>query len=104
MIQVVPRERGDYKMSEDYGNDIVTISDDDGNEYELEHLDTIDRDGCYYMAFLPTDMEEDDENFGLIILKQVERNGEEVLVTLDDDAELSAVFNEFVERLSDEEQ
>ena len=29
-------------MKEDYGNDFVTIIDDEGNEFELELLDTID--------------------------------------------------------------
>jgi len=89
-------------MISDFGNDYVTISDDDGNEFELEHLDTIELDGNYYMAFLPADMDEDDDNFGLIILKKAERGGEELLVTIDDDSELSVAFGHFIERLSDE--
>ena len=89
-------------MNSDYGNDYVTISDDEGNEFELEHLDTIELDGNLYLAFLPTDIEEDDENYGLIILKKIEDDGEEVLALIDDDAEQSTVFERFIERLSDE--
>jgi len=89
-------------MSGDFGNDYVTISDDDGNEFELEHLDTIELSGNFYMAFLPADMDEDDDNFGLIILKKTEKDGEEILATIDDDNELSVVFEHFIERLSDE--
>ena len=90
-------------MSEDFGNDFITISDEEGNNFELEHLDTIEIDGIFYMAFLPADMDENDENYGLIILKSVETDGEEILSTLDDDEELSIVYEKFVELFSDEE-
>ena len=53
-------------MKEDYGNDFVTIIDDEGNEFELELLDTIDYNGESYAAFLPTDMDEDDPDYGLV--------------------------------------
>ena len=32
-------------MNEDFGGDIITISDEDGNEFDLELLDTIDFEG-----------------------------------------------------------
>jgi uncharacterized protein YrzB (UPF0473 family) len=99
---MIKTKLGGGLMISDFGNDYVTISDDDGNEFELEHLDTIELDGNYYMAFLPADMDEDDDNFGLIILKKAERGGEELLVTIDDDSELSVAFEHFIERLSDE--
>ena len=51
-------------MNEDYGNDFISISDDEGNAYELEHLDTIEHNGVFYLAFLPADMDENDENYG----------------------------------------
>ena len=91
-------------MSDDFGNDFITISDDDGNDFELEHLDTIEIDGIYYMAFLPADMDENDENYGLIILKKVTDGDDETLTTLDDDEELAIVFERFVEHFSDEAQ
>ena len=88
-------------MSGDFGNDYITISDDDGCEFELEHLDTLEIGGRIYMAFLPADMDEDDENYGLIILMVIMKDGEEVLATLDDDDELAMVYERFIERLSD---
>ena len=90
-------------MSSEYGNDFVTISDDDGNDFVLEHLDTIEIDDTYYMAFLPTDIDEDDEDYGLVVLKVIEENGEDVLVSIDDDALLENIYERFIERLSDEE-
>ena len=43
-------------MSEEYGNDFITLTDEDGNEIELEHLDTVEYNNQTYMAFLPAEM------------------------------------------------
>lgn len=90
-------------MKSEYGNDFVTVTDEDGSEIELEHLDTVEVDGEVYMAFLPADMEEDDEDFGMIILKVVVEGDEELFATIDDDNVLEAVFEIFTRRLFDEE-
>ena len=92
-------------MNNDYGNDFITISDDDGNDYTLEHLDTIEIDDIFYMAFLPTDIGENDEDYGLIILKVVEEDGEDILVSIDNDDELlENLYEKFVDRLAEEEK
>jgi len=91
-------------MSEEYGSDYISVTDDDGNSFELEHLDTMELDGQTYMAFLPADMNEEDEDYGIILLKTIEENGEEILATIDDEDELERVHGAFVERwLEDEE-
>ena len=51
-------------MSEEYGPDFISVTDEEGNEFELEHLGTLENNGCIYMAFVPADMDEDDEDFG----------------------------------------
>ena len=91
-------------LSSGFGSDFVTISDDDGNDFVLEHLDTIDVDDTFYMAFLPTDIDENDEDYGIVILQVVEENGEEVLISIDDDDLLEDIHNRFMERLSEEEE
>ena len=85
-------------MSEEYGNDFITITDDDGNKYELEHLDTIEVDGVYYLAFLPADIDEDDERFGFIIMKQ-ETDGNESYLVVPSEEETDFVYQRFMERL-----
>jgi uncharacterized protein YrzB (UPF0473 family) len=88
----------------DYGNDFVVLTDDNGNEYELEHIDTVEKDGVFYLAFLPADMEEDDESYGMVILKtEPDDDGEEILVSVDDEAELDEVYAQFLERLLEDD-
>jgi uncharacterized protein YrzB (UPF0473 family) len=92
-------------MSEEYGSDYITIVDEDGHEFELEHLETLEFEGETYMAFLPADMDENDEDYGIIILKSVVENGEEVLGSVDDEKELDRVYDHFMEVLfSDEDE
>jgi uncharacterized protein YrzB (UPF0473 family) len=91
-------------MSSEFGNDIVTISDDEGNDFLLEHLDTIEMDDVFYMAFLPTDMDEDNDDYGLIILKVISEGEEDVLVSIDDDDLLEQIYERFLERLMEDEE
>ena len=91
-------------MSEEYGPDFITLTDDDGNDFELEHLGTLELNGTMYMSFVPADMDEDDEDFGLILLKVVEKDGEELLADIDDEAELDAVYEKFMEELFEDEE
>ena len=75
-------------MSEEFGANFITITDEEGNDLELEHLDTLEYNGHVYMAFFPVEHEDseeelDEEEAGLIILKVIEENGEELLSTLD---------------------
>lgn len=88
-------------MSEEYGNDFITLIDDDGKEIELEHLDTVEYNNQTYMAFLPADMSLDDA-YELIIMKiELADDGEEYLVTLDDEEEEEEMFQIFSERLEE---
>ena len=95
-------------MSEDYGPNFITLTDEDGNDIELEYVDALEWNGVTYMAFFPTvaeDAEEDEEEYGLIILKSVTEDGEETLVTIEDEDELNTVYEKFMEQiLEDEEQ
>lgn len=94
-------------MSEEFGPDFITVTDEDGNEFELEHVNTMEYKGQVYMAFFPADTgdDEDDEDTGLIILKVVDVDGEEQLSTLDTEEELEEVYDQFMEALFlDEEE
>lgn len=91
-------------MSEEFGSDFVTIVDDDGQEFELELLDTMEYKEKNYTAFLPADMAEDDPDYGIIILRsQLDENGEEIYESVDDEDELQDVYEHFMTILFDDD-
>ena len=94
-------------MSEDFGPDFITVTDEDGNDIELELVDALEHNGMTYMAFYPAVEEgedEDGEEYGMVILKSIVENGEELLSTLDSDDELNEVYDMFMERLFEDEE
>ena len=102
-------------MSEAFGSDYLTIEDEDGNEFELELVDTLEHGGVTYYAMFPAvaadeetgeprDVDVDDEEYGLVIMKVVQEGGEELLSTLDSDEELDTVYDLFMERLFQDEE
>ena len=101
-------------MSEEFGPDFISVTDEDGNEFELELVDTLEHNGITYYALFPAvgedeatgeplDVDADDEEFGLVIMKSIEENGEEMLSTPDTDEELDEVYNLFMERFFEDE-
>lgn len=88
-------------MSEEYGNNFVVLTDENGKEIELEHLDTVEYNGQTYMAFIPGEMSVEDAYELLIMKVELEENGEEALVTLDDEDEEAEMFQIFSERLEE---
>ena len=95
-------------MSEEYGPDFINVTDEEGNDIELELVDALEHEGNTYMAFFPAVLEEggeESEDYGMVILKSIEENGEELLSTLDTDEELEKIYALFMERFySDEDE
>ena len=95
-------------MSDEFGPSFITLTDEDGNDIELEYVDALEHEGQTYMAFFPAvedEADEESEDYGLVILKSVTVNGEELLSTLDDEAELEKIYELFMEQLlADEEE
>ena len=95
-------------MSDEVGPSFITLTDEDGNDIELEYVDALEYEGQTYMAFFPAvedEADEESEDYGLVILKSVMENSEELLSTLDDEAELEKIYELFMEQLlADEEE
>ena len=90
-------------MSEEYGSDYITITDEDGKSYELEILASVEYNGATYFAMAPADPEEGEET-EVCVLKQVVEDGEEIFVTVDDDAEWDAVNEKIMDLLYEEDE
>jgi uncharacterized protein YrzB (UPF0473 family) len=87
-------------MSE-YGDNFISISDEDGNDFELQVLDEVDMNDVHYLALTEAANPDEEENLEVIILKviQDEATGEDLLSTVDNDAELEAIYQIFEDRM-----
>ena len=90
-------------MNGEFGNDFITLEDEEGVEFELEYLNTIKYGNEIYKAFLPADGNEDDPDYGIIILKTIYENDEEILASVDDDDELNAVYAFYMSELFEDD-
>jgi len=88
----------------EYNPDLVTLTDDDGKEYNFEVLDAIETDDGRYLAMLPTYDDPKkmlDDSGELVIVKVIEEDGEEYYTEIEDDDEYETVADAFVDRLED---
>lgn len=90
---------------EEERDDIVVLVDENGEEVEFEHIDTIEMNGNEYVVLAPLEEEEEEEEEDEeVIILRVEHNedGEDSFVTIEDDDELDEVFNEFQTRMEED--
>ena len=90
-------------MADEYGSDFLTIVDEDGNEYELDVLTTLEWNGSSYMAVIPASAG-DDEELEVSIRKSVEEDGESILCAIENEQELQDVYDQIMELLYEEEE
>ncbi len=92
-------------MDDYYGSDFMTIVDEDGTEYELEILSTLEYNGETYLAVIPATGDSESEDYEVSILKSVEdEDGEPILCAIEDDAELESVYELIMEQLYETEE
>ena len=90
-------------MEDQYGSDFMTIVDEDGTEFELEVLSTLEYNGFTYLAVIPAGAEEE-EDLEVSILKSVEEDGEPILSAIEDEDELQAVYDLIMDELYAEDE
>ena len=91
-------------MEQQYGDDFISITDEDGKEYELEVLAELEHDGSRYLALVPAGSGDDEaEDLEVSILRAVEENGEQLLETIDDDQELEDVYQALMDLMYEDE-
>ena len=90
-------------MADQFGSDYMTIVDEDGQEYELEVLTSMDWNGGTYLAVIPAGMDEEEESLEVSILKSVEEDGESILCAIDDQQELETVYELIMQQLYEED-
>ncbi len=91
-------------MADMYGSDYITIVDEDGEEFELEVLMTMEYNGATYQAVIPAVDADEEVDLEVSILKNVEEDGELILCAIEDEQELETVYNLMMDALYEEDE
>ena len=91
-------------MIDHYGSDFMTIVDEDGEEYELEVLSTLELESGTYLAVIPAGEHAEEFQLEVSILKSVEEDGEPILSAIEDEEELQAVYDLIMDALYEEDE
>ncbi len=91
-------------MSEEYSPDLVTLMDDEGNEYEFEIIAQLEHNDNDYVAVIPFDEEDEpeDEEISFMIMRSTIVDGEEFMDLVEDDSELNVLVEMFENLLSED--
>lgn len=81
---------------EDDLDNIVTLEDDEGNEFDLEFLDLVQYKGKEYVVLLP--VESDDDEIVILHYEGANDDGDDSFLSVDDDETLYAVYDVFKEK------
>ena len=89
-----------------YESNLISLLDDEGNEYEFEIIEELDyNDGHYYALMplfdMPDDEQEDSENVYMIFEDIIDENGEPQLAEIDDEALLDTLAEMFEEKFDE---
>lgn len=85
----------------------IDLEDENGDTVTFELIGRIVVDGCTYCAVIPEEEDENADSDVYVILKEVNKNDEVYLSTIDDDKEYDRVAKEFFnvfEELDEEEE
>lgn len=90
-------------MADQYGSDFISIVDDEGKEYELEVLSTLEYNGSTYLAVIPAAESLEEFQLEVSILRSIEEDGEPILCAIEDEEELQNVYDLIMDSLYEEE-
>ena len=83
---------------------VVTFTDENNQEVDLEIADSFEMDGNKYVALItPEDAVGDEDDSEVLIMRiESENENEDIFVSIEDDEELDKAFSMFNDRCSDE--
>jgi len=92
-------ENEDAFLDEDEG--IIELEDEEGNVTRFEFVDRAEMNGTVYYALIPAEYDEEEGAAEFVVLKEIVTDGEQMLSTVDDDAEYNAAGEMFLQRFAD---
>ena len=86
---------------------IIELTDEDGVTSQFEYLTTLDHEGEMYVVLMLVEDEEADDDEGEVLILKIEKDeetGEDIYVSVDDEAVSQAVFEKFLALMEEEEE
>ncbi len=89
----------------DNEDDIIELTDEEGNTEQFHYIATIPYDNDEYVLLTNASDDDDDEDYAEVVVLKIEQdeNGEDIYVSCDDDSVSQAVFDLFQQMLDDGE-
>jgi len=86
-------------------SEVLTLTDEEGNEHEFSVIDLIEMDGSEYAILLPVEEGEDDDEGGEAIILRIDKDEDdnEILVDIEDDDEWEKVADTWASMIENEE-
>ena len=104
MADEIKREQ---ELDEDEESEIIELTDEEGVTSQFEYLTTIDHEGELYVVLMLVQDEctDDDDDDGEVVILKIEKdeNGDDIYVSVDDDAVCDAVFEKFMAMMEEED-
>ena len=98
----------DHEENELEEFDTIVLTDDEGEEHEFLHLDTLEIDGSSYFILMPAtvddDSEDEDADEAIILKLGKDEDGGEILLDIEDDEEWEKVADAWESLADDEEE
>ena len=99
---LMENEKNVLENQEEEG-EVISLTDEDGNELEFEYLDQIEYEGGNYAVLLPVDEDEETEDDEVVIFKVISADDEnEEYEIVEDEEMLQTLFDIFKEKNKDE--
>jgi len=86
----------------DEEEEIITLTDEEGNEHEFVVVDVIEVETKEYAILLPIDTEEDEEAEAVILRLEKDGDGDDVLVDIESEEEWETVAQAYEELLDED--
>ncbi|MBS5725374.1 MAG: DUF1292 domain-containing protein [Clostridiales bacterium] len=84
-----------------FESDVFTLTDEEGNEDDYELIGTVEVDDVTYYALIPCTDDDKEATEYIVLRGEKDEDGEDVLVSIDDDEEFDRIADIFDDEFAD---
>lgn len=92
------------KENQVLNENILELTDDEGNKVQFEHLLTFEYGENFYVSLLPVTPLEDFEDGEVLIMRLEEDGDDDIFLPVETEEELEGAWNAFLELYNDEDE